>query len=103
MTRYSVTNFRILNIGTKNGYPESTKEEALIYYTKGLGFRQIKIDACKSRNSNKLGKESSRRAKESRRRKKVEKEIEVIELDEMCIILKNIWIWTAVDRENKKN
>ena len=47
-----------------------------------------------------MGKESSRRAKESRRRKK---EIEVLELDEMCISFKkNIWLWTAVDRESKK-
>ena len=27
--------------GTKNGHPESTKREALRYYTEGLGFIQI--------------------------------------------------------------
>ena len=47
-----------------------------------------KANARKSRNSNKLGKESSRKIKDSRRRKKVEKEIEVLELDEMCISFK---------------
>ena len=47
-----------------------------------------KVNACKSRFSNKLGKESSRRAKESRKEKKVEKEIKVLELDEMCISFK---------------
>ena len=35
-----------------------------------------------------MGKESSRRAKEGIKRKKIEKETEVIELDEMCISFK---------------
>ena len=75
--------------GTKNGYPESTKREALIYYTEGLGFRQIErlmhVSHVTVINWVKKAAEEIRRIEEE---KKVEKEIEVIELDEMCISLK---------------
>ena len=75
--------------GTKNGYPESTKREALRYYTEGLGFRQIErlmhVSHVTVINWVKKVAEQLRRVEEE---KKVEKEIEVIELDEMCISFK---------------
>ena len=75
--------------GTKNGYPESTKREALKYYMEGLGFRQIErlmhVSHVSVINWVKKAAEELRRVEKE---KKVEKEIEVIELDEMCISLK---------------
>ena len=75
--------------GTKNGYPESTKREALRYYTEGMGFRQIErlmhVSHVTVINWVKKAAEELRRVEEE---KKVEKEIEVIELDEMCISFK---------------
>ena len=76
-------------IGTKNGYPESTKREALRYYTEGLGFRQIErlmhVSHVTVINWVKKAAEELRRIEEE---KKIEKEIEVVELDEMCISFK---------------
>ena len=80
--------------GTKNGYPESTKREALRYYTEGLGFRQIErlmhVSHVTVINWVKKEAEELRRVEEEKKVEKeiVEKEIEVIELDEMCISFK---------------
>ena len=66
--------------GTKNGYPESTKREALKYYMEVLGFRQIErlmhVSHVSVINWVKKAAEELRRVEEE---KKSEKEIEVLE------------------------
>ena len=78
--------------GTKNGYPESTKREALKYYMEGLGFRQIErlmhVSHVSVINWVKKAAEELRRVEKE---KKVEKEIKVLELDEMCISFKKMY------------
>ena len=75
----------------KNGYPESTKREALKYYTEGLGFRQIErlmhVSHVSVINWVKKAAKELRKVEEEKSNKK-ETEIEVIELDEMCISFK---------------
>ena len=72
--------------GTKNGYPESTKREALKYYTEGMGFRQIERLMHVSHVSviNWVKKAG---AKLEKIRPKNEK-VEVLELDELCVNFK---------------
>ena len=75
--------------GTKNGYPESAKRKELKYYMEGLGFRQIErlmnVSHVSVINWVQKAAEEWRRVEKE---KKVEKEIEVLELDEMCVSLK---------------
>ena len=37
-----------------------------------------------------------------KRRKFKQKKTNILELDEMCVNFKKMWLWTAVNRETKK-
>ena len=85
--------------GTKNGYPEHVKRQAIKYYLKGNGFRRIErlmhVSHVSVINWVKKAAENIRKNENLKNRK-----VDVLELDEMCINLKKN---LALDRRGKKN
>ena len=75
--------------GTKNGYPEHVRRQAIRYYLEGNGFRRIErlmhVSHVSVINWVKKAAENIRANKTLKNRK-----VDVLELDEMCISLKKL-------------
>ena len=73
--------------GTKNGYPDSVKQEAIKYYMEGIGFRRIERLLHVSHVSviNWVRK-AAKKIRDSEQ--KEERTTDILELGEMCINFK---------------
>ena len=85
--RYLCKNCGCNYTGTKNGYPDSVKQEAIKYYMEGIGFRRIERLLHVSHVSviNWVRK-AAKKIRDNESKEKVKTDI--LELDEMCISFK---------------
>ena len=85
---------------SKRGYPEQIRRKAIQLYLEGNGYRRIERILNVSHVSviNWVKKAGAKLEEVPKKDEKVE----VLELDKLCVNLKNIWLWTAVDRDTKR-
>ena len=85
--RYLCKNCGCNYTGTKNGYSEAVKQEAIKYYMEGMGFRRIERLLHVSHVSViNWVKKAAKKIRENECKKETRSDI--IELDEMCISFK---------------
>ena len=86
--RYKCKNCGCNYTGTKNGYPDEVKQEAIRYYLEGIGFRRIERLLKVSHVSviNWVRKAACQIRKDEKIKTPIK--TDVIELDEMCINFK---------------
>ena len=85
--RYLCKNCGCNYTGTKNGYSEAVKQEAIKYYMEGMGFRRIERLLHVSHVSViNWVKKVAKKIRENECKKETRSDI--IELDEMCISFK---------------
>ena len=85
--RYLCKNCGCNYTGTKNGYSEAVKQEAIKYYMEGMGFRRIERLLHVSHVSViNWVKKAAKKIRENECKK--ETKADIIELDEMCISFK---------------
>ena len=85
---------------SQRGYPEHIRRKVIQLYLEGNGFRSIER-ILKVSHVSVINWVKKAGAKLEEVPKKDEK-VEVLELDKLCVNLKNIWLWTAVDRDTKR-
>ena len=87
-------------IGSKNGYPDHIKLKAIKYYLEGNGFRRIERLMRVSHVS--VINWVKQFIFKFKNIPKQHEKVDVLELDEICVSLKKIWLWTAVNRKTKR-
>ena len=82
------------------------KKEALRHHNEGIGFRRIeRLLGMDPKSVINWVKESAKQIQNIIKDSKKPENVELLELDEMCTILKKsnkLWIWTAVERKTKE-
>ena len=74
---------------TKQGYPLQIKKKALQYYLEGMGFRRIERLLCVSHVSvMNWVKQASNQIRQEREKFYKERNIDILELDELCTYIK---------------
>lgn len=83
-------------------YSDEEKKEALRYHNEGIGFRRIeRLLGMSNTIVIRWVKQASQQIQEIVKKAKVPEKVAVLELDELCAILKKtnkLWVWTAVER-----
>lgn len=73
----------------KQGYPLQIKKKALRYYLEGMGFRRIERLLCVSHVSvMNWVKQASNEIRKEREQRCKERNIDILELDELCTYIK---------------
>ena len=85
---------------SQRGYTEHIRQKSIQLYLEGNEFRRIERILKVSHVSviNWLKKAGAKLEEVPKKDEKVD----ILELDELCVNLKNIWLWTAVDRATKQ-
>ena len=85
--RYLCKNCGCNYTGTKNGYPDSVKQEAIKYYMEGIGFRRIeRLMHISHVSVINWVRKAAKKIRDSET--KEERTTDILELDEMCINFK---------------